>query len=518
METKGEGDSVEVTGRTLAAEAVGAAAQDLGAGLIKKPLPRSGKRRQQQLDLGSFVFAGGNVTNRPPANSPSESDPSNERGQVNRASAEFAGGEDWFEGSLWVTWEKQVDRRGTMESSWSSLRESLEAARQAAKAQAEGVDTNRGDCVVVWNQEYVVHATGAMSSGGKGRVYRYRLQKNGVTYLIADAEHSAPEFPNVRFVVGSLPLMLQDAETIWANIKQDLDDLGGTLERSTLSRVDVCVDLPNVAVAAFEERWRDGRFVTRARESEEYDPADEGASVHWVGRGKDRKCTGIRIGSKGAPLKLNVYDKLYEVTKKRDDAKLEALVKYRWGGSVPSCATRVEVQMRREKIKEMRVPKMRDGEIVTDEAGEVIMVSVDSVDDWFIYRAGVVRYLLLQWLRFTEDEIDRENLHHTRAATWGLWDRIRESAETFFGGAKVEVSRIKRVTYNAAQLIAQTLGTVSSHIVYSAGVIVDKADFVRRAKAALVAAIDAHDWRDYIKRCSRKRSLFEASRPAQCFT
>jgi hypothetical protein len=482
--------------RTLAADLLQQAGQRVEAGL--ESVIRSAKPVVQHgLDFGSGLVAGGDSTNRPPATSESQK----REGRLASGSAEFAGGEDWFEASLWVQWDR-----------WDQLRTALEVAREAAKTQAEGSDVNRADCVVIWNQEYLVHATGAAVGDG-GRVYRYRLQKNGVTYLIANAEEPSAEFPNVRFVVGSLPLMLEDAETIWKRIQCDLDDLGGEIVKSTLSRVDVCVDLPNVDVSAFEERWRDGRYISRARDSEEFDPAGEAASVHWVGRGERRKCTGIRIGAKGAPIKLNVYDKLYEVTKKRDDAKLEALIKYRWGGTCPASATRVEVQMRREKIKEMTWTTR-----TKDAAGQVVETihHVDSVDDWIKHRAEVIRYVLSKWLRFTE-EFDFENNHHSDAETWDLWTRIRVAAETFFGGTQKAAGRVRKLRFSVSQLIAQSIGTISSAMVYTRGVILDKAEFVAEFLEEAVRAIDAKPWEEMQRRQCRKRSLFEARLPAHCF-
>lgn len=488
--------------RTLAADLIAQAGRraDVGLGSVI----RQGKPVTQQMidfaaGLSAEAVAWGPVTNRPHATRQSESDGDSQGRQPERTS-EYAGGEDWFEASLWVRWD-----------GWDQLRTSLEAAREAAKAQAEGAEINRADCVVIWNQEYLVHATGSTTGDG-GRVYRYRLQKNGVSFLIANTPEPSPEFANVRFTVGSLALMLEGAETIWKRIQADIDDLGGEIEKSTLSRVDVCVDLPEIAVAAFEERWRDGRYITRARESEEYDPTGE-ASVHWRGRGDKRKCTGIRIGSKGAALKLNVYDKLYEVTKKRDEAKLEALIKYRWGGSIPNCATRVEVQMRREKIKEMT---WKETTIGPDGEEVVVVHHVDSVEDWMAHRAEVMGYVLGAWLRFVE-EFDAENGHYDRAETWDLWRRVRESAVAFLGGAKVAADRVRKFRFSVKQLVAQSIGTISSAIVYTRGVLMDKSEFVAEYIDEAVRAIDSMPWQEMQRRQCKKRSRFEASLPAHCF-
>ncbi|MBA4016217.1 MAG: hypothetical protein C0483_03410 [Pirellula sp.] len=444
--------------------------------LADKRAGRLPKVRQQMLCLGSDLvqasaeptLAGGECSNTPPAISQGE--------PVAKAlgpNGEFAGGEDTAEISLWVEWGR-----------FDILRSALEAGKQQAKVEAMGQDTERGDCVVVFDDEFVIMPTGT-ASDGKGPRYAWRLLRDGIKYHIADREEPSSSFPSVKVVIGSLPLMLRAFGELWQCVQRDIENLGGKIVRNTLSRVDVCVDLPDVPVTDFCAKKAAEQFICRASKGEDF----EVRSFNMA-----RRQTGFTIGAPGAALFLRVYDKLHEVSQKHDEAKLEALRLYRWGGALPDSATRVEWQCRREKL---------------------VAMEIDTVEDWLEKRAGVVRYFATQWIRFTEHDVDRANAHHTRAETWSVWERVVRSADFFLQACPLKAAKcVKRVVFDFQALARQTLGTVSSSIVYAQGVILEKRAFFKQACRELRRTLDAKDWTAFVKRQCRKRSLFEASNPA----
>lgn len=411
---------------------------------------------------------GGECSNTPPAISQGE--------PVAKAlgpNGEFAGGEDTAEISLWIEWGR-----------FDVLRSALEAGKQAAKAQALGDDTDRGDVVVCFDDDFVIMPTGT-ASDGKGPRYAWRLARDGIKYHIADREEPSSTYPSAKVVIGSLPLMLRTFDELWQVVQRDIENLGGKIVRNTLSRVDVCVDLPGVGVDEFVTKKRADQFICRASKGEDYET---------VSFNSGRRSTGFTIGAPGAALSLNVYDKLHEVSKKQDEAKIEALRLYRWGGALPDVATRVEWRIRREKI---------------------VAMEVDTVEDWFEKRAGIVRYLATQWIRFTEHDVDRANAHHARAEMWSLWERVVRSADFFLQACPLKAAKcVRRVVFDFNALARQTLGTVSSSIVYAQGVILEKRAFFKQACRELRRTLDAKDWGAFVKRQCRKRSLFEASNPA----
>lgn len=452
-------------------------AQELG--LVEKRLKVAAAlrplREQHMIQWASELVAsspddaaGGNGSNTPPAISQGETS------TMLVGSGEFAGGEDWLEVSLWIRWE-----------GWDQLRTLLDAKKSQARAQADGHDTQRGDCLLtVDDDEFVMMPTGT-ASDGKGPRYSWRLKRDGITYCIANRESPDSPYPSMKIVVGSLPLMVRSAEQVWEICKRDISNLGGEIVKNVLSRVDVCVDLAGVSVEEFILRKRSRQYICRAVAGEEFE-----ASVHTVGE----RCTGFRIGARGAALSLNVYDKLHEVCQKNDEAKLAALIEHRWGGAMPDCATRVEWRFHREKLAALEIT---------------------SVESWFEKRLNVFAYVSEDWVRFTEGEVDREQHHHGRASVWSVWEKIKSAAQRFFGGCAMSASKCaKKVVFDFEALNAQTLGTLSSMIVYGQGVVADLDTFKEIACQRICSAIDSRDWRGFVMRQSRKRSLYEASQPA----
>ncbi|MBL9095257.1 MAG: hypothetical protein JNL96_28820 [Planctomycetaceae bacterium] len=437
-----------------------------------KPLKQLGLSWASELaEQAAKRPAGGECSNTPPAISPvgTKAQPSGPEG-------EFAGGEDMLEISLWIEW-----------GDWEALRSQLIAAKETAKAQADGAETDRGDVLVMFNEEFLMMPTGT-NSDGKGPRFTWRMKKDGRTYCIANQKPGSP-YPTMKVVVGSLPLMLRGAEQIWELVKADVADLGGTIIKDKLSRVDVCIDLPNVNIEDFCAKFRAHQFVCRAIGREEYVET----SLHGAGQ----KSTGFTIGAGGASLSLNVYDKLHEVCKKQDEAKLQTLIETRWGGALPDCATRIEWRLRREKIAAFEV---------------------DTMADWFAKRVNVMLYLTTDWVRFTQGDVDRKNFHQTKAQVWDLWQRVVKSPVCFFGACALRASSlVKKVCFDFKALGRQTLGTLSSAITYGKGVIKDKGEFLAEAFDQLCELVDGYEWAEYLKRLTRKRSVFEASNPATNF-
>jgi len=466
METKGEGDSIEVTGRTLAAEAVGAAAQDLGAGLIKKPLSRSGKRRQQQLDLGSFVFAGGNVTNRPP---------STRRGQVGEAvhegAGQFSGGEDTLDCVLYVHWPN-----------WDALKHKLEKIKEIAKEIRDGSDHE----LPLFNGRWVMQAEAIVTKGG-GPSYRFAMRSGGVTLAIANMNGPKGDCPNVKVTFGSLVLMTSELRHEWERLCNEIEEFGGELEKSKISRVDGCVDLWGIATALFVERFRLRFFVSRARKfSDNFIFEDQDANAAQV-HGTATKDTGFSFGR---GMMIRIYDKLEET--KRDDVKRQVMIEKRWNGETPEHATRVEFQLRREHLKSM---------------------GIDSMADYFERRADVWAYMCDGWFRMTEGAVDRENRNQGTAETWSLWETVRAAFVAWAGAERVEVVRTKLRECNFEALERQAAGCLLSLYAFALGVTNDASEVAAFAWERVNAIFTALPDRELFKRLNRKKDQQDAIIP-----
>ena len=411
-----------------------------------------------RLELLSSSASGGFSTNRPPDNRQSQESPDTWRS---------VGGEDRFEISCQVVWPR-----------WDLFQPLLEAAKQAAEALAEGGDDSLAPLTIVHGWQ--MRSKGARAGDDhNGPVYRYQLVRGGLVLLIANRRDYSGHYCNVRIVVGSLPLIEDDARRVWAGLVEELEGLGAEFHVSKPSRVDVCVDLPNVKVDRFVSMFDRGCFVTRARAGAGHGQFDR---YSWAG-----KSTGIDIGS---GMKLRIYDKVEEC--KDDPVKTAAMIAFRWGGKMPKLATRVEFQMRREQLKTM---------------------GVDTMEDWFKKRNDVCAYMVTEWFRFTAHAPNRESGKQADAPLASIWKYVQQKFAEWAGAMMVAIKRSKVVAICLKQLHAQVRGLVTSLYAYSEKFVRDKSQLFENAFDTFIHAIDEIPPRDLWKKLERKRAAFLASVP-----
>src|SRR5690606_11495825 len=104
-----------------------------------------------------------------------------------------------------------------------------------------------------------------------------------------------------------------------------------------VSRADLALDVVGLNVETLQDVYENDQFITRARSTDSYNNRVL------------KKRTGFQAGK--PPCRLVVYDKLYETARKSDTEYLEAMVARRWGNVLPSAATRIEWQLRRQKLR-----------------------------------------------------------------------------------------------------------------------------------------------------------------------
>jgi len=268
-----------------------------------------------------------------------------------------------------------------------------------------------------------VHPTGCrLGDAAKGPIMRWRLQRDGIVFgLTKRAEpHKTNPSGFVR-MTGDVLLALGSAEALWRRVVEWFAELGATVVEAKLSRVDMCVDLPGVGVDEFMAAFREGRYVTRTKKSEEWSFATYRAG---------RQDTGLAMGT---VTRVRIYDKSEEC---RDIACRAWMVHRRWGGVDPDKATRVEFQLRREFLTEH---------------------GVSTVEDYFAKRRALARFLCGSWIKFVADGFDER--HTDRAITLPLWKRVAEDFDTWTTGAPVaDLSPIARETVKPESLVKQIRG------------------------------------------------------------
>lgn len=337
------------------------------------------------------------------------------------------GGEDKVTMGLGVDWGDGV----------TDLIEALSGLKEAAAMRnVDAVPFDNGQDV------YLVRRRGFGGSGG-GPHYSYALAIQGILFGVCTLREPKGEIANVRCEVSSLTLMeLGGLHKPWDMIRAYIRRLGGRLLWSKISRVDLCVDLPGLAVDEFYTLFQRGQYITRGRSWDEYSEVSE--------HGMRAAVQGFAIGRKR--VRMTIYDKLRESM--HDARKRAVLVAKRWD-CLPPCATRVEFQVKRDMLKEFRI---------------------DSVDDYLRKRGMVARYLTREWFRFTESVISNE--HHSRVSEHELWIEVREAFEEWTGDDSVrEPGKFTRVS--AHDLYRQALGCCATAVAMEMdGEILEYDDFV----------------------------------------
>lgn len=317
--------------------------------------------------------------------------------------------EDHLAVGLFVDWED-----------WPSTSKLLEDARPRFPEKFN----LSGDDVYLGGLALTACSSGKSVGGPGGPFYEYALdnQDAGIEILVAGKPSLGPCCANVRFTLhGRFCLRKGDARFGYELVKRIVAELGGRIVRNEVSRVDLAIDLPGVDIDKFLEPFEAGHFVTKARTAPTY----------------KSECRTLYFGSKGSQIRCCIYDKLCE---SRGKDTLELLRKWRWGGEVPTCATRVEFRLRRQALKTL---------------------GIGSIEQLFDKEADLLESLTTKWLRFTLGPVDREHNNQQRAETLPLWAEIGALFVAGVGGLTGKpLAPLPKAAADVSQLAKQAVGVV----------------------------------------------------------
>lgn len=341
------------------------------------------------------VAAGVQLSNTPPSSSKLDGMDS------------WVGAEDWLEYCLYIQW-----------SNWRKLRERLEKAKEYA-----GMENAPAELFQI--PFFGGHATVAPSGAREGKAgFAYRLFLDELIVLIADREEPHKTFPSVMVRITGTACLDSGAHECYKDAERMIKALKGTIIRNTLSRVDICLDMPEVSVEEFYKPSVEKRFVCQARKVRAITPIE----------GED----GITLYFGKPPLQCRIYDKLAEIEGGSNPHTKLCMSFYRWGGVIPEAATRVEFELRRKAIKER---------------------GIDSVEDYFAKRADLIHYLTTKWLRFTANKVDRKNKNQSKAQTLPLWNQVRKAFKNWAGEPPgLSLAPLPKEQADVRNLIKQLLG------------------------------------------------------------
>ena len=191
----------------------------------------------------------------------------------------WIGAEDWLQYCLYVEWGK----------GWEDLNKRLKRAKEDAAV--EGAPP--GFCDI-----YFMGGSATVSPSGVpegGVYYAYKLTYEELTVLIAERESPHKTFPSVRIVISGTGCLYPGATECYEKANRMIDALGGKIIRNKLSRVDICLDMPEVDIEPFDRAFQEERYICRAV-----------AKARHSG-------TGVTVALGKSPLMCRIYDKKAEV-------------------------------------------------------------------------------------------------------------------------------------------------------------------------------------------------------------
>ncbi|QDV73805.1 replication initiation factor domain-containing protein [Botrimarina mediterranea] len=330
-----------------------------------------------------------------------------------------SGGIDWFEWFAYYNWED------------TKTFEAAIALFQAAKKRCQEKRIPFVEVIVPGYGPVRVHRHGFNRGGDRGQHYEYKIDIGGAMLGVAtrnvtpqQAEHAIwKRQPNVAYQQTGRHCLLVGVYEGYERAQAFLSAIGGRRLKECLSRVDLCLDIPDLPVQELLALVERHCVITRATTVRPHENLLNGER------------SGFSAGK--SPLYLTVYDKVREQFGKADALYLQALEQRRWGGRFPTTAARIEYQLGRNKLRDL---------------------NIDSPSDFLNQRGRLTGYLTDEWFRLTAEPVDSENKHQSRATVHPLWQSIQKAFAAIFGPPEAPLPPLDRTKVEPIQLAAQARG------------------------------------------------------------
>lgn len=297
--------------------------------------------------------------------------------------------DDWTGSLDWVEVRGRIDWSGKSGARFAMLLAAYEKARE-----------DREDQELTLGEREVFMSPDGM---GRGRAPRmtYKLLWGEVTIAFADRESDKRQNANFYCCVPGKACLIRGAINALEDVHKVIEFLGGTIVEEWFQRLDLCVDLPGVEfLRDFYPSISAGHFLTTAKT--------------WGPHDGPNGPTGFSVYS--ANLLLRFYNKLFLVNKKPDEEVLQFMKAKRWGGEIPPCATRIELEIR-------RAAQHRYGL-------ETVAETLQRIPDIVAKLLGIGPY---PYFRLLDAAVDRVNKHQSRVADLPLWASVLECMSKISG-------------------------------------------------------------------------------------
>ncbi|MCL2120402.1 MAG: hypothetical protein FWH27_18465 [Planctomycetaceae bacterium] len=314
---------------------------------------------------------------------------------------------------------------------WSPLKfKTLLQTLESAKTAAEN-ECSDERFVTLGDSAFSVHAHGANC----GAHYKFVMEGNGVKFYI----HANPRGPiqAIRLRYGYEALAGRDLFAVHANTLDWLKEIGFTVQKETVSRVDLQVMLLR-SIAELIAPIFENRAVKLARDSK----------IHMKGN------QGVTSFTAGTRIQLCIYDKRRELIDTCDEVKMSLLVNDCLDGEFPDELTRIEFRLRRDALK---------------------YFGINTIQDLLEREHALVDYLTFDWFRILNDEKDRSNSALQELDP--VWQEVRDLFFEYFPGPVENRKPIDRNTPGRREikctgnsLIKQAVGCLATAAALAKGV------------------------------------------------
>ncbi|MBN2254625.1 MAG: plasmid replication initiation factor [Deltaproteobacteria bacterium] len=267
------------------------------------------------------------------------------------------------------------------DSTWGDVRHEFDIRKQQAQL-------NDGLIVDLPNIEKHL-----FMASGKNKAYRYHLQFPEYHMYVA-IRGTAGGSPNVYVSLNSETISRRGIDSSVAEVVKVIHSFGGNIFLIQPSRVDLCVDYK--VPGGLPESFIRSHAVCRSDDIRTY--------VNREGMGT------IYFGALGAPLMLRFYDKGKEIANKGNEERWLS----QWGIDDPTDVWRVEFQIRRKVLRQLKI---------------------NTMDDLKRKCSGTWKYLTGEWFSLRSPT----NQNTSRRPVHELWGDVQDKASCF--GPDGEVHR-----------------------------------------------------------------------------
>lgn len=314
------------------------------------------------------------------------------------------------------------------EGEWDSDKFSaLKSALQVGKDLASE-SPNSSALIEIGDHTVSIDACGA----NMGLHYRFKFQLNGVTFFV---HHNTPKGrQGVRIRYGAMSLINRSLYDIHATVLQFLSDLGFSVTKEVISRMDMQVTVGLDILSVLEPIYS-GCAVSRSRDD-----------VLYRNGGIERT---YLIGKRGR-LQLNIYDKSLEMRKMQvsNPAKFQLMIDEHFGGdfSFEEPLTRVEYRLWRDVLR---------------------LLEINTVEDLRKAETNLANWLTKTWFRILDVPKAAVKGHEKEAGIHPHWQKIQEAFLRFFTGeghapVAIKFNREKPISCEADSLLKQAKGCLKT--------------------------------------------------------